>query len=367
MRWHCPAAALYLHHCRQAFSHAGGIAHFTEIAFGPLGSLMASFVFLGAVAFGLPAIALTGGYCLAEIMPGQPVFHAMLILVSATLFHLFSVKAVGRISTFIASGILVALLGLVGIGLYVLDWGHINTNTSTLAEWDTRRIFAPFMMIFFAFTGWEVAAGTSGELKNPERDFPRAMILSYFAAVAIYLAMAFVVQNTAITGAHEAAFTSIVGAVFGETGRVAVAMLATAIIFANLMGAIWAVSRMVLSLSRKNYLPIKLEIRENGSPVSAVLITSLVLFGVLSMDGLGVLSISRMLAIAGQNFLILYGVTGLTLLKLSAGFGEKLLALVTIGIVFILLLVQGTSLFYPLCLIIAAWFAWHFSDGKKRK
>ena len=41
------------------FPNAGGIAHFSEMAFGPLAYIITSFIFLGAVAFGLPAIALT--------------------------------------------------------------------------------------------------------------------------------------------------------------------------------------------------------------------------------------------------------------------------------------------------------------------
>ena len=51
------------------FPNAGGIAHFAEIAYGQAFYSIASFLFMGAVAFGLPAVALTGGYYLAEIFP----------------------------------------------------------------------------------------------------------------------------------------------------------------------------------------------------------------------------------------------------------------------------------------------------------
>ena len=153
--------------------------------------------------------------------------------------------------------------------------------------------------------------------------------------------------------------------VFGQSGKIAVSVLAAVIIFANLMGAIWAVSRMVLSLSRENYLPVKLKTSKNGSPVSAVLITSVILLIVLSMDWSGFLNIKKMLSIAGQNFLILYGITGLALLKLSNKNLEKLLSAVTIAIVSILLLLESSSIFYPGCLSVTAIIIWYFTKKNK--
>ena len=342
------------------FPNAGGIAHFSEMAFGPVAYIIASFMFLGAVIFGLPAIALTGGYYISEIVPAHPAFYATLLILAAALSHLVSAELAGKISTIVASGIIISLIILVAIGSYAMDWNNISKNTVSISEMNISKVFLNFMMVFFAFTGWEVAASTSEEFKNPNRDFPRAMIMSFIAACFLYFAVAFIVQNTKITGAYEASFVSIAGIVFGQSGKIAVSVLAAAIIFANLMGAIWAVSRMVLSLSRENYLPVKLKTSKNGSPVSAVLITSIILLIVLSMDWLGFLNINRMLSIAGQNFLILYGITGLALLKLSNKNLEKLLSAVTIAIVSILLLLKGSSIFYPGCLSVTAIIIWHW-------
>ena len=342
------------------FPNAGGIAHFSEMAFGSAAYIIASFIFLGAVAFGLPAIALTGGYYISEIMQGHPAFYAALLILAAALFHLVSTEIAGKISTIIASGILLSLLILVAIGFYAIDWSNAGENMPPILEVRIDQAFLPFMMIFFAFTGWEVAASTSEEFKNPNRDFPRAMIMSFAAACLMYFAMAFVVQNTAITGSYESSFASIAKTVFGESGEIAVSVLAAVIVFANLMGAIWAVSRMVLSLGREDYLPLKLQTTGNGSPVHAVLITSCVLLAVLTTDWLGILDISKMLSIAGQNFLILYGITGLSLFKLSNNNFEKILSTITIAVVSILLFLEGSSIIYPASLSIAAVTIWYF-------
>ena len=340
------------------FPNAGGIAHFSEMAFGSAAYIISSFIFLGAVAFGLPAIALTGGYYISEIVQGHPAFYAALLILAAASFHLVSTEIAGKISTIIASGILLALLILVAIGFYATDWSNVGENMLPISKVRIDQAFLPFMMIFFAFTGWEVAASTSEEFKNPNRDFPRAMIMSFAAACLMYFAMAFVVQNTTIAGSYESSFASIAKTVFGEGGEIAVSALAAVIVFANLMGAIWAVSRMVLSLGREDYLP--LQTTKNGSPVSAVLITSCVLLAVLTTDWLGILDIGKMLSIAGQNFLILYGITGLSLFKLSKNNLEKTLSTITIAIVSILLFLEGSSIIYPAVLLIAAMITWYF-------
>lgn len=341
------------------FPHAGGIAHFAAMAFGPAAYAIASFIFLGAVAFGLPAIALTGGYYLAEIIPVHPAIFAAGLIISATLVNLISTETAGRLSTVIASTIILSLLVLIVIGFSAIDWNQPAYPIRPLADIDLNQVFLPFMLIFFAFTGWEVAANTAEEFKDPARDFPRAMVMSFIAACLIYFAMAFVVQNVPISGSYKAPFVSIVGQVLSDKGEWAVALLAGVIIFANLLGAIWAVSRMIFSLDREGYLSFALAVNKNGSPTSSVVVTMVGLLLVLLLDWVGVLGINQMLSLAGQNFFILYGIVGLALFRLAGNFAEKVLSMVTVVIVLGLLSMQGVSVFYPLGLSVAALIIWY--------
>ena len=178
--------------------------------------------------------------------------------------------------------------------------------------------------------------------------------------------IAFIIQNTKITGYYESSFVSIANSVFGKFGKIAVSILAAMIVFANLMGAIWAVSRMVLSLSRENRLPIILRTSKNGSPFSAIVIVSISILLALSMEWLEILDINKMLSIAGQNFLILYGITGIAFLKLSNNFSEKLLALTAILIVSVLILLQSSSILYPVFLSVVAIIIWYFTIWRSR-
>lgn len=348
------------------FPNAGGIAHFAKLGFGCHAYVISMFILLGAIIFGLPAIALTGGYYISEYAGGNPVIYAMLLIIGASSIHLLSTTIAGRISTIVASFVLVALLGLTIAGLGSIDWTATPQASVKLHDVNLSLVFTPFMMIFFAFTGWEVAAGISEEFKNPKRDFPLAMVLSFAAVSILYFTMAFVVQYAQFDGSKEAAFASIAHSLFGEEAKLTIVILASIIIFANLMGAIWAVSRLVYSLSREGVLPISLETNEVGSPISSVILTSGVLVIILGLSQMGFFEIDGMLAIAGQNFFILSGVAAGALLKLSDHPLERFVAAIAVLVVMTLIFINGTAIWYPLILASASGvYSWVFEMRKR--
>jgi amino acid efflux transporter len=61
-----------------------------------------------------------------------------------------------------------------------------------------------------------------------------------------------------------------------------------------------------------------------------------------------------MLALAGQNFLILYAVAAASLIKLSTKLSERVLGLCVLAIAGMLLTLQGPLLVYPIALIVVA-------------
>jgi amino acid efflux transporter len=210
------------------------------------------------------------------------------------------------------------------------------------------------MMIFFAFTGWEVGAGISEEFANPRRDLPIAMFLSFAIAVCLYAAAAYLSQRVDLAGNFTSPFVALVEPTLGRSGNVFVSLMAVIIVFANLSGAIWGVSRLVFALSREGILPGTFRTAKDGSPVQAVACTAAALLCVVMLDAGGVLGISRMLGMAGQNFLILYGIAAATLLLTAQAWSERLLAGVSVVIVLGLLAKTGQSLAYPAAIAACA-------------
>ena len=334
------------------YPDAGGIAHYAMIGFGRRGYTVASLLLLGAVLFGLPSIALTGGHYLSEVTGLPPFVSGLLLLALATAMHMAPSALVSRLNAVMAVVITVTIILLALAGALLGDHGGAG---SLLPETlDPALVALPFMMLFFAFTGWEMAANTAEEFKNPRRDFPLAMLASFALTVSIYLVIAFATQRLELEGSFETAFVDIARVSLGASGSVAVAWLAGAIILANLAGAIWAVSRMLFSLSREGILPAFVQTTRGGTPWLAVGLTSLALASVLCASGAGVLQLDWMLALAGQNFLILYGIAAASFFRIARNPAEAGLAILAGALATYLVVAHGLALAYPLGLVIMA-------------
>ena len=168
-----PLAAVFVILGR-TYPNAGGIAHFAQHAFGRPGYGAASLIFLGAVILGLPSIALTGGHYATLLVDASPHVLAICLLVVAALLHILSSAVVARANAVLAGVMVACVLGLVISAFVLLPDAPADNRPvfpATLEEW--AKAAAPFMMVFFAFTGWEVAAGLAEEFQDPRRDFPR--------------------------------------------------------------------------------------------------------------------------------------------------------------------------------------------------
>lgn len=342
------------------FSDAGGIPALAGRILGRQGYTVSTFLFLGAVILGLPAIAITGGYYASGLVGASPYLLAAGIVVVATGVNFLSAETAGRVNGAIATLLLLFLIGIAIFGgLAVYPPSEAPPISVPALDHDRATYAGAFLMVFFAFTGWEVAVHLSEEFRNPQRDVPRAMALSFLIAVALYIGLAFIVAASGLTARFEAPFTSIFSDTYGAAAGRAIAGFAVLLIFANLSAATWAVSRMVFSASRERLFPRILAGTTNGTPRGAVLSITIVLLVVIALAGAGLLPLHRLLEFAGQNFLILYGVAAIAVFRSVPLTVARLASGLSILLVFgIMSMREPAALAYPLALaalgIIAA-------------
>jgi amino acid efflux transporter len=341
------------------FPDAGGIAHYAERVVGPLGQLVVGFLLLGAVFLGLPSIALTGAFYLKASLGGPlHVYAALLIILSASP-HMFRANRLSRVLTFIGSLTLVLLLLMVSIGFFSVahDSNIARPVFAGVGNWSL--LISPFMMIIFAFTGWEIGAHASEEFCNPRRDFPIAMALSYAIALSLYLLIAWLVASARLTSNYETPFIPLTQAVLGPVGGYAISALAVLLVVANLFSSIWGISRLVYSLASHGIAPRGLGVLKDRRPLHAVMAVTTVLLVAVALEGSGLLGLESMLALAGQNFFILYLIAAACLWKLSRIFWHRLLASSSIFVSGMLILQSSlVILVYPMALIGMACLTW---------
>lgn len=337
------------------FPSSGGIAGMLVHGFGDFGYVAATLLFLGAVVFGLPAIALAGGHYAAALFGGVPHAWALGLIAAAALANAVSSEAAGRFNAALASVLLVLIVGLIVVG-----WRTVGPELSDLAI--SRHDLPPapalatsFMMVFFAFTGWELGANLGGEFRNPARDFPLAMGLSFAIVVALYGGLAVVVQAADLAGQTATPFAVIFERAFGTAGLTVIGIVAVVLILANLSAAIWAVSRMIHSAASERLLPSALAQLRGQVPVAAVVTTVGAIMLMTVLGWAGFMHLGALLAVAGQNFLLLYGAAAAVLIRTSPAAWQRRLGWLCIAVVGSIAAIRGLEgAFYPAVLVTAA-------------
>jgi amino acid transporter len=118
-------------------------------------------------------------------------------------------------------------------------------------------IFLGGFLAFFAFTGFEDMVNVAEEVQQPEKNLPRAILLSLVVATLLYFAVALVAVNSvpvALLGQSEAPLAVIYEQ---ATGRAPVVITLISL-FAVINGAliqIIMVSRVAYGMARRGWLP----------------------------------------------------------------------------------------------------------------
>ncbi|MFF8280259.1 APC family permease [Streptomyces lateritius] len=337
---------------------AGGVQGFAQAAFGAPGSTAAAVILIGACAFGGAVMAISGGNYVAALLgnSGAGGWVALGYLVVIGLLQAAGSRLAGGIQSAVTIGLLL-LLALVAFAPAMVDSGSLHGELAPPTQW--MASLPAVGLVFFAYTGWELVSSTAEEYRNPRRDFPLVIGITFVIVVALYLGISLAVQLVVAPDdplLSEAPVVAVLQQVLGDaSGRVAAA-LGAAIIFATLMGGTWATSRIVFATARDGLLPAtlaKVDAR-SGAPRPAVLLSVLMFGGVVLVHALGLISLTRVVELSTVNFVMGYAISVLSYAKLYTRPGQRLLALVAGLPVLAMLVGFGWVLLYPAGLLVFA-------------
>ncbi|SEM94491.1 APC family permease [Lihuaxuella thermophila] len=336
---------------------AGGIAGFVQEAFSrPMGAAT-EVLLLGTFSLGIPSIAVTGGNYFAMAIgggEGVSLIASLGLLIFAGMVNYLGAKVSGNVQQVLSYSLTGLLLFTALLALWFGD-RTIGTGVAPIQDW---MLSVPALgMVFFSYTGWEMLSFTTEEYKNPKRDFPIAVGISFVTIILVYLMIALAVQYTLPHGDSRlgtAPIAALLMSVFGPLSGKFVAVVGVVIIAANLIGATWAASRLVFASAREGLLPgfLSRVDKKTRSPQMALLTVILVFSAVIALHFSGAVSLGILLQVAGQNFFILYGLSVIAYLKLVRRPVFKAFGLFTLAVVMLTMGTFGWWLFYPLALML---------------
>lgn len=187
---------------------AGGEYVYLKEAYGPLLGFLTgwtSFVagFSGAIAASAVGMAGILGRFIPAAADTTPIFSVSLPFVSLTLSPQAAVAlaAIAGLSAIHSAGLgpgrfvhnllaglkVAALVAVVALGFSIGRGSIANYSVgsaTTVANW----MFA-LIPVMFSYSGWNAAAYVTEEIRRPERNVPRALLLGTVAVVLIYLSL----------------------------------------------------------------------------------------------------------------------------------------------------------------------------------
>jgi amino acid efflux transporter len=321
------------------FPNAGGVAGFLRAAFGEQAGIATELLVLGAVPGGA-AVAITGGQYFATMVDGSPL---ALILGTAC----------------------VLILGGVVITLTSFVFGNRSGGLAPLEAWP--QALPAFGLVFFAFVGWEMMAFTSEEFKNPKRDFPLMMAISYGIVVILYALIALATQfmfqqNDPVLS--QAPMAAMLSNVLGPFSGKLVAGIGFVLVLANFISVVWAFSRLTFSSAREGLLPEALaQLEPNRAvPVRAIVVVTCA-FGLFVLAYLlNWISHSLLFELAGVSFFFSYLLAVAAYLKIARSFTQKALGVLAFCLTLGLFFTFGQKALYAIAL-----FGIGLAAGRRKK
>jgi amino acid transporter len=241
-------------------SLSGGTYAYAELAFGPfLGFIVAASLWLGSAVLASAAIANVLMDSLAQLIPffGGRVVRVLTILAVYGLFTAINIRGVkmgSRVVQTVTLAKLTPLLILIAAGLFAMNTGNLTWPGMPSID----RIGRAAVILIFAFLGIETALNVSGEVRDPSRTVPRAIVSTIVIVTLIYMGLQFVSQG--VLGADLATNTKAPLAetarrVLGSGGQ-SLVLIGTAIsTFGYLSGDMLCSPRGLYALGRDELLP----------------------------------------------------------------------------------------------------------------
>ncbi len=258
------------------------------------------------------------GWALPEFMSQPPgsggVMNvpAMVIVLLSMVLLMRGAKESAWVNTAIVFIKIVILLFFCAVAFTAFNIG----NFDPLLPMGTAGVSAAASRVFFSYIGFDAASTAGEEAKNPQRDLPRAIMLSMVIVTSIYVLVA-----VAAVGAREwtwfdgtqAALVQILQEITHKPWIAAVfAIGAVLAITSVVLAVLYGQTRILVSMSRDGLVP-KVFGRisaKRGTPVAGTLIVGIAVALTAGLVPLGALadatSIGTLFAFALVNISVIY-------------------------------------------------------------
>ncbi len=256
------------------------------------------------------------------------------VIVLFTAVNLLGAFLTGRAEDVMVFLKLAILLVFAGVGVTTVDWSHMSPE-----KWESMpSIAAGGLMIFLAYEGFELIANTARDIREPEKNLPRAYYAAVIFVIALYILIAVVaVGNLSFEEAAKAKDYALAEAAqpfFGHAGFVLISVAALLSTASAINATLYGGGRTAYLVAKLGELPEAFEARIKNGYEGMIIIGLLGALFAVSFD------LSNISVAGSLGFLIVFSLVNIANFKLYretggcriiSGFGA-LLSLGAVGV-----------------------------------
>lgn len=297
---------------------SGGPYTYIESAFGPYIGFLTAILFLVSTLSADAAVAnavadiLSGWFESLQVEWVRIVFF-FVIFSSLTWINIRGVRqGIGLVAITtiakLAPLLVLVLFGWTDISLSNLQWETIP---------ETKDIGEMSLILFFAFMGAESGLSVGGEVKNPQKTVPKAILIAIGGVLLLYILLQSVSQGIlgdSLASFQENPLAEVGNQLFGPLGLTLISIGAAVSMFGSLSGEILSVPRVLFGAARDNVIPVPLLTRVHpkfATPYISIIVYATIGFLLATLGGFEALAI-----VSSASILLVYLGVALAVFKL---------------------------------------------------
>jgi len=331
------------------YPDAGGVAVYASRTFSDAWGAVVGWFYFFAASVAQALVVLTGAHYAADALhrgKDTTFLVAAAILALAVVANLRGLRVSGRLQLFLAAGVALVLLAAT---LAALPHLHL-ANLTPLVPKGWGAVGRTTVLLFFAFFGWEAITHLSSEFRNPERDVPRATLISVFLVTFLYLGVAFAVVATHTYGSttlDRVAVARVLSDSIGLHAEAVAAIAAVVITLGTDNAFVAATSRLGYALARDGALPRPLaRLTDRGVPAISIATVAVIAFAGLVLAYLRDWGAEAFLVVPNSLVIVVYVIAMAAAVRLLSG-RARLLAVAGLVPSLVILPFAGVSLVIP--------------------
>lgn len=177
------------------------------------------------------------------------------LIASMVILNMLGATDVGRSET-----ILVAVKVIILLALIVAAFLHPQLRLSHMPlHPDNMDFLRSIGITFFAYAGYGVITNAAADIQNPQKNITRAIYLTLFFVMSLYIGLAYVVLNytpgSELISNADTAVAAVARKLMGEWGYAAIYIAAVIAFISGINATFFSIFRINKSLAEQHILP----------------------------------------------------------------------------------------------------------------